>query len=60
MNELLSYQIGFIILYIGFIFTAYMAIMDSVMRKKLYKHGILTTKKGTYTFTPAKEKVQDV
>ena len=54
-EELLSYQIGYMILWVAFILLFVVVIIDNKFRKKLYKNRIVVTKKGIYTFAPHKE-----
>jgi hypothetical protein len=54
-QELLSYQVGYMILWVAFILLFVVVIIDNKFRKKLYKNRIIITRKGTYTFTPHKE-----
>jgi hypothetical protein len=60
MSELVGYQLAFVITYSGFMLLGGAFVYNEYWLKRLRKNGTLTTKKGTYTFTPAKEQVQDV
>lgn len=57
-QELLSWQVGYFILWVGFFILFFIVMMDERMRKKLQKHGTVITRKGTYTFTPHEVKNQ--
>ena len=58
MTALVGYQLAFFITYIGFMLLGGAFVYNEYWLKKLRKNGTLTTRKGTYAFTPAKEKVQ--
>lgn len=52
-----SLYIGYLVLLFGFLVVGAIALVQSHLLKRIRREKIVTTRKGTYTFTPSGVKI---